>query len=73
MYGQETKKWLYNGNDAPCGNADLGYFMGYTICKAYYKNAKNKEQALKDIIELEYKKENVVAFLVKSKYNGDIK
>ena len=65
MYGQETKNWLYNGNDAPGGNADLGYFMGYTICKAYYKNAKNKEQALKDIIELEYKKENVVAFLLK--------
>ena len=69
MLGQETKNWLYNGNDAPNGNADLGYFIGYEICKSYYNNSKNKKQALKEIIELEYTKENVIKFLEKSKYS----
>lgn len=68
MLGQETENWLYNGNEAPNGNADLGYFMGYMICKSYYDNSKNKKQSLKEIIELEYTKENVIKFLEKSKY-----
>ena len=69
MLGQETKNWLYNGNEAPNGNADLGYFIGYKICKSYYENSKNKKTALREIIELNYTKENVVEFLNKSKYN----
>lgn len=68
MLGQETKNWLYNGNEAPNGNADLGYFIGYEICKSYYNNSKNKKLALKEIIELEYTKEGVERFLAKSKY-----
>lgn len=68
MLGQKTKNWLYNGNEAPNGNADLGYFIGYEICKSYYNNSKNKKQALKEIIEIEYTKENVAKFLAKSKY-----
>jgi hypothetical protein len=45
-------KWVYNGlgtRDAP---GDLGYWVGYRICKAYYLNATDKRQALRDIIEL---------------------
>lgn len=68
MLGQETKNWLYNGNQAPNGNADLGYFIGYRICKTYYENAKNKRTALKEIIELDYEVENIAVFLQKSKY-----
>ncbi|MES1181216.1 MAG: DUF2268 domain-containing putative Zn-dependent protease, partial [Flavobacterium sp.] len=34
MNGQDIRNWLYNGSDAPDGHADLGYFMGYTICKS---------------------------------------
>ena len=69
MLGQETKNWLYNGNEAPNGNADLGYFIGYKICKSYYENSKNKKTALKEIIELNYTKKNVIEFLNKSKYS----
>jgi len=70
MNGQDTRNWLYNGSDAPGGHADLGYFMGYVICKSYYKNSPDKKQALKEIIELNYTKRNVKAFLLKSKYPG---
>jgi len=70
MNKQETKDWLYNGGQAPNGKADLGYFIGYAICKAYYNNSKNKTKALKEIIEVDYKRENVLRFLEKSKYKG---
>jgi len=45
--------WLYNGSDAK-DMADLGYFMGYAICGAYYGQAKDKAQAIRAIIELDY-------------------
>ncbi|MBX6360172.1 MAG: hypothetical protein IRZ03_08845 [Acidobacterium ailaaui] len=70
MYGQETKNWLYNGDNAPNGVADLGYFIGYKICQSYYNNARNKRKALKEIIELTYEKKQLNKFLKKSKYNG---
>lgn len=70
MYGHETKDWLYNGAQTPNGKADLGYFIGYVICKSYYKNASNKIEALKKIIELNYSKKSVAKFLKKSKYFG---
>jgi len=69
MMTQETKNWLYNGRQAPNGNADLGYYIGYKICKTFYNNSKNKKQAIKEIIELEYSKEKVINFLKKSKYS----
>lgn len=73
MYGQETINWLYNGDNAPNGVADLGYFIGYKICKSFYDNAKDKEKALKEIIELTYKKKRLNKFLKESKYNGGLK
>ena len=68
MNGHNIKDWLYNGGEAPSGCVDLGYFVGYIICKSYYENSKNKEQALKEIIELQYKNDTVLKFLGKSKY-----
>lgn len=70
MYRQETKEWLYNGGQASIGKADLGYFIGYVICKSYYENASDKTKALKQIIELNYSKKSVAKFLKKSKYFG---
>lgn len=69
MYGQETNNWLYNGGNAPNGHADLGYFIGYSICKAYYDNAKNKTKALKTIVSLDYtSRRRVHHFFDKSMY-----
>lgn len=70
MYGQETKNWLYNGGDAPNGHADLGYFIGYVICKAYYNNAKNKKRAFQQIVSLNYtSRSKVHAFFKQSGYS----
>jgi hypothetical protein len=46
-------RWLSNGSYAE-KVADLGYFMGYTICGAYYRRAVDKQQAIRDIIQLDY-------------------
>ena len=53
MFTNSYSNWLYNGSNTK-GVADLGYFMGYTICKSYYNNATDKKKAIKDIIELNY-------------------
>ncbi|WP_259070833.1 DUF2268 domain-containing putative Zn-dependent protease [Mucilaginibacter sp. X4EP1] len=54
MNDKSTKNWLYNTATAPGGHKDLGYFMGYVICKSYYEKATDKNYALKQIIELDY-------------------
>jgi len=68
MFTNAYKKWLYNGGNATT-MADLGYFMGYRVCKSYYQHAANKKTAIKEIIELNYSDSSAVeAFLTKSSY-----
>ncbi|MEO7215578.1 Ig-like domain-containing protein [Mucilaginibacter sp.] len=67
MFSTATGLWLYNGTNN--SHADLGYFIGYAICKAYYQQHSNKEQAIRNIIELDYSNEQqVVDFLDQSEY-----
>lgn len=66
MFSSSFTNWLYNGGQKG-ESADLGYFIGYEISKSYYNQAKNKIQAIKDIIELDYSdEEKVKLFLKKS-------
>jgi hypothetical protein len=68
MLSVNISNWLYNGSTAKTV-ADLGYFMGYTICKAYYNNAADKKKAIKEIIELKYSDNAAVEdFLKRSNY-----
>ncbi|OJJ18291.1 hypothetical protein BKI52_26075 [marine bacterium AO1-C] len=68
MFGKAFYHWMFNGSSAR-KMADLGYFMGYTICKSYYKQARNKQAAIKAIIELSYSNGRAVEdFLAQSKY-----
>ena len=52
MDGARTGNWLYQGDKAKDRPADLGYYMGYKICEAFYKKATDKKQAVKDILEI---------------------
>jgi hypothetical protein len=48
---------------------DLGYFMGYSICKSFYRHSKDKSEAIKTIINLNYPDQSAVTkFLAESKY-----
>jgi hypothetical protein len=67
MFMSNNKNWLYN-IPTETRPADLGYFMGYTICRAYYNN-KNKKQAVNDMLNLNYADTAAVEkFLIESRY-----
>lgn len=67
MFSKATGNWLYNGSTS--AHADLGYFMGYVICEAYYRRHPDKKEAIKKIIELDYTNEQQVTdFLRESGY-----
>ncbi|MBC7447684.1 MAG: hypothetical protein H7330_06450 [Hymenobacteraceae bacterium] len=45
-------RWLYGG-ERPAGRpADVGYYIGYEICRAYYARAPDKRQAIYDILHI---------------------
>ncbi len=68
MFTRNSSNWLYNGSTSKTVG-DLGYFMGYTICKSYYENSPDKKTAIKEIIELNYSDSVAVEnFLTRSKY-----
>jgi len=70
MMRRSTAAWLFNSDKSE--HPDLGYYIGYAICKAYYDNATDKKQAIKDIIELDYSSRMAVsAFLDQSGYYGN--
>jgi len=52
MDGSKTSNWLYQGDKAKGRPADLGYYVGYKICEAFYKNAADKKQAVREILEI---------------------
>ena len=58
MYLDKAKNWISNGDqDKPDWPADLGYWVGYEICKSYYANATDKKKAIYDMLHIQdYKK-----------------
>ena len=50
MHGTDTSHWMYEGRVTNCRSADLGYFIGYRITEAYYKQASDKKKAIAAIL-----------------------
>jgi hypothetical protein len=46
--------WFYNSADNPFGIRDLGYYVGYAIAERYHSRARDKQQAVREMIELDY-------------------
>ena len=65
MFTTDYVNWLYNGGRAT-EMADLGYFMGYVVCKSFYEKADNKKKAIRQIIELNYSDTAAVENFLKS-------
>lgn len=65
MNGNDASNWLYQGDKAKDKPADLGYYIGYKIVESYYNKAKDKKQAIKDILEIK----DFNAFLTASGYD----
>lgn len=69
MFSPNIYNWIMNDADNQFGMRDLGYFVGYAICKKYYEQASNKKLAVKEMIELDYNNENeLIKFVEKTKY-----
>jgi hypothetical protein len=58
MHEKDLSRWLYNGGALAAKAeiiqrpADLGYYVGYKICQAYYERATDKKKAVKEILEI---------------------
>jgi hypothetical protein len=50
MHGNDWTGWLYYSKDP--ARKDIGYWMGYQICKAYYDSVPDKKQAVWDILNI---------------------
>lgn len=64
MNGTSFRNWLYQGDTDTDRPADLGYWIGYQIVDAYYRNAENKRQAVFDMLTVQ----DAEAFLEASGY-----
>jgi hypothetical protein len=54
MHDTATKTWIASGSDPNNhGAPDLGYWVGYRICQAYYERATDKHRAVRDLVRLE--------------------
>ncbi len=70
MYFNRYKNWIANYSTASKDSyPDLGYWIGYEICKSYYENKKDKEQAIYDMLHISDYKE----FLADSKWGEKVK
>jgi len=54
MFFEDSGFWLYSNADNEFKMRDLGYYVGYEICKKYYQNAKDKNLAISEMITLDY-------------------
>lgn len=70
MYLDRAYNWIANSEQETAGKpADLGYWVGYQICKAYYEQAKDKKKAIYEMLHIQdYKK-----FLEQSKLDEKFK
>ena len=62
-------KWLWGDSPNEFDVRDLGYYIGYQMAENYYNQANNKQNAIKELIELDYANEAVIEdYVTKSNY-----
>lgn len=50
MYAKNLSNWMYNGGRIKDRPSDLGYALGYKICKSYYEKSNDKKVALFELL-----------------------
>jgi hypothetical protein len=69
MFSPYLYNWIWNSADNEFNMRDLAYYVGYAICENYYNNARDKEKAIKEMIQLNYNNEtDLINFVEKSGY-----
>lgn len=70
MYLNRYSNWIANSNqETPDNPADLGYWVGYQICKSYFEKAIDKKQAVYNMLHLR----DYSAFLKESGFEASLK
>jgi len=70
MYLNRARNWIANADqERPDHPADLGYWMGYQLCKSYYEEMPDKKKAIYDMLHIQDYKD----FLTKSRYDEKVK
>jgi uncharacterized protein YjaZ len=65
IYLKRAGNWIANsGQETSDHPADMGYWVGYQVCKSYYEEMQDKRQAVYDMLHIQDYKE----FLYKSRY-----
>lgn len=64
MNGDDYQGWLYGGKRKEGRPADLGYWIGYKISKAYLDKASNKKEAIVELLNIQ----DFQGFIKKSGY-----
>lgn len=54
MFSNFIYNWIMNSTENEFNTRDLGYYIGYAIADKHYEGSKNKQQAIKELIELDY-------------------
>ncbi len=69
MFTKFEIMWFWSNANNQFNIGDLGYYVGYAICKSYYEQSKDKKKAIKEMIELDYLDEKkVYQFIDDAKY-----
>ncbi|MCB0447525.1 MAG: hypothetical protein KDD03_08440 [Gelidibacter sp.] len=67
FYTNNRFKWLWSsGASNEFGVRDLIYYIGYQMAENFYEQAENKNEAIKKLIELDYKNETEIEEFVHS-------
>jgi len=64
MFQYSYRNWLWNDTSNQFKMRDLGYYVGYAISNKHYQNTDDKNQAIKDLIEVDYQDNDAVASFV---------
>ncbi|MCX6320121.1 MAG: hypothetical protein NTW29_22770 [Bacteroidetes bacterium] len=56
--------WLWSENTNELKERDLGYYIGYEISERYYRLSRDKQKAIKELIQLDYSNEKEVERIV---------
>ncbi|HLK64759.1 MAG TPA: DUF2268 domain-containing putative Zn-dependent protease [Bryobacteraceae bacterium] len=66
MAGKDVSHWLFQGDRSKDRPADLGYYIGFKICEAFYRRTPDKREAVRRILRVK----DAEAFLRDSGYEG---
>ena len=54
MFYERTYDWMWSSSPNMFNVRDLGYYIGYAIAEKYYDQSENKQNAIAQLIELDY-------------------